>query len=659
MVDEKKVAADGESVTKATTVAAAAAAAAPPTAEDSGGGGASVAANGEKDERTTAADASTTDSKVVDARSGDDHFTVKLKPQYVLTERHPTLTPMDEVVVRPDDKDKDKNGGGGERRRGQNRKRPRDARTPDAEKPCLSVVRGTPCPMGPAKCKYSHDMEALLASRVPDLTVPGWEDLKCPHYHTFGRCDFGIACRLGAPHLNLMTGENLCRSVEFSYERTNNALLFGTQSLNALTKDTQIKLRKNKYPFKTKRKAYCGKKKKADEDAAVEDESKGDHPSGDLSAVSPALAPRTRKLIDFRNKVYIAPLTTVGNLPFRRIMKRFGADITCGEMAVASNLLEGRPSEWALLRRHPCEDVFGVQIAAGFADQYTRCAELLQREVQCDFVDMNLGCPLDVICKKGAGAALMLREKRLREAVEGITGALDVPVTIKIRTGWDEKQPIAHNLVPRIQSWGIDGIGAIMLHGRSRLQRYSRMANWDYIHQVAQSQTTADGAKTIPVIGNGDVFDYTDHEEHLREHPHIHPTAMVGRGALVKPWLPTEIKEKRRWDISATERLDVLKDFVRFGLEHWGSDRKGVDTIRRFLLEWLSFLYRYVPVGLLEVVPQRPNQRPPLHTCGRSDLETLMMSKHCGDWIRLSEMLLGKVPDDFRFEPKHKASGYK
>lgn len=133
---------------------------------------------------------------------------------------------------------------------------------------------------------------------------------------------------------------------------------------------------------------------------------------------------------------------------------------------------------------------------------------------------------------------------------------------------------------------------------------------------------------------------------------------MLARGALIKPWLPTEIKEKRHWDISASERLDILKDFARYGLEHWGSDQQGVNATRRFLLEWLSFLYRYVPVAMLEVVPQQMNLRPPQGLCGRSDLETLMLSSQCKDWIKLSEMLLGPVPDGFQFEPKHKASGF-
>lgn len=369
---------------------------------------------------------------------------------------------------------------------------------------------------------------------------------------------------------------------------------------------------------------------------------------------------KTKKIIDFSNKVYVAPLTTVGNLPFRRIMKRFGADITCGEMALAGHLLEGKPSEWALIKRHPDEDVFGVQVASGYPDQFTRVAEVINKHCEVDFLDMNLGCPLDIVCSKGAGASLMLRHNRLKGILEGLTSTLSCPVTIKMRTGWDTDKPFASQLVKRIQGWGMDGVGGVMVHGRSRLQRYSNLADWDYISSVATSQD--DSLPKLQVVGNGDILSYTDYEERMEmaEGSGISTCAMLGRGALIKPWLPTEIKEKRHWDISATERLDIMKDFVKFGLAHWGSDDQGVNHTRRFLLEWQSFLCRYVPVGILEGgVPQKINMRPPPIMVGRSDLETKMLSPHSHDWIKLSEMLLGPVPEGFRFEPKHKARSHR
>jgi tRNA-dihydrouridine synthase 3 len=103
--------------------------------------------------------------------------------------------------------------------------------------------------------------------------------------------------------------------------------------------------------------------------------------------------------------------------------------------------------------------------------------------------------------------------------------------------------------------------------------------------------------------------------------------------------------------------LIIFPSRSNYGLEHWGSDQQGVNNTRRFLLEWLSFLHRYVPAGLLEKPPQRMNQRPP-HYFGRCDLETLLASANSTDWIRISEMLLGPVPDDFTFVAKHKSNAY-
>lgn len=249
----------------------------------------------------------------------------------------------------------------------------------------------------------------------------------------------------------------------------------------------------------------------------------------------------------------------------------------------------------------------------------------------------------------------MQRPNKVKQIVRGLTATLSCPITLKMRTGWNERHPMAHNLMRTAEELGQGRIAAFMLHGRSRLQRYSKLADWSYIGEVAKGFEGAP-APSIPIIGNGDIFSHTEWEEH-KAMGGISTCCMLARGALIKPWLPTEIKERRAWDISASERLDILRDFVSFGLEHWGSDQQGVNTTRRFLLEWLSFLYRYIPVGVLEVTPQHLNDRPPPF-CGRSDLETKMASKDCKDWIHLSEMLLGPVPPDFSFLPKHKANSY-
>lgn len=160
---------------------------------------------------------------------------------------------------------------------------------------------------------------------------------------------------------------------------------------------------------------------------------------------------------------------------------------------------------------------------------------------------------------------------------------------------------------------------------------------------------------TMPLYGNGDIMSFNDYAE-CKKASGV-DGVMIGRGALIKPWIFDEIKNQKDIDISANERFDMLKRFVDYGLEHWGSDSQGVNTTRRFLCEWQSFLYRYIPVGLLERPPQRMNERAPPFN-GRNDLETLMASPLASDWVKLSELLLGPAPNDFKFVPKHKANSF-
>ncbi|KAH9500906.1 tRNA-dihydrouridine(47) synthase [NAD(P)(+)]-like protein [Bulinus truncatus] len=207
--------------------------------------------------------------------------------------------------------------------------------------------------------------------------------------------------------------------------------------------------------------------------------------------------------VDFRNKLYLAPLTTVGNLPFRRICKSYGADITCGEMALSMPLLKAKLSEWSLVKRHPSEDIFGVQLCGSYPDTMTRCAQLLSETSQVDFIDINCGCPIDLICKKGAGSALMSKPGKLEQICRSVKGVIgDMPLTVKLRTGEHDGKNVAHNLIPRLRS---AGVSMVTIHGRSKAQRYTRLADWDYIGQCAEV-----GAP-MPIYGNGDVLSYEDY----------------------------------------------------------------------------------------------------------------------------------------------------
>ena len=153
--------------------------------------------------------------------------------------------------------------------------------------------------------------------------------------------------------------------------------------------------------------------------------------------------------IDFHGKIYIAPLTTVGNLPFRRICVEMGADITCCEMAMCNNLLRSQTSEWALLRRHPSEKCFGIQLAGARPEELGDVCELVSRDLRADFIDLNAGCPIDVLEKMGAGAALLARPNMLKRCLQAMLDRSALSVTVKLRTG--DKEQNTHKLIPQLQ----------------------------------------------------------------------------------------------------------------------------------------------------------------------------------------------------------------
>ncbi|XP_016349560.1 tRNA-dihydrouridine(47) synthase [NAD(P)(+)]-like [Sinocyclocheilus anshuiensis] len=539
----------------------------------------------------------------------------------------------------------DSDGDKKKKKRGQNKSRPHvKPQSYEDRRLCPSIVqeRDTKCFYG-EKCRFLHDVSEYMSTKAADLSD------QCYLFNSFGWCQYGVTCRFAkahtSPELKNLRNQDLCR-------RSTDTVR------NLLDKELQRRLRKKQERFPGAE-AYLKTVSRGEKPASNQEENLSgaghtqDGADAPVKTVGPItdtdiikLRPCEKKQVDFRDKLYLAPLTTCGNLPFRRVCKRFGADITCGEMAMCTNLLQGQTSEWALLKRHASEDLFGVQLEGCFPDTMTRCAELLNQNIDVDFVDINSGCPIDLVYKKGGGCGLMTRTSKFEQIVKGMNSVLDVPLTVKIRTGVQQNCSIAHKLITEMKKWGVS---LITLHGRSREQRYTKSADWEYIDTCSKLATP------VPLFGNGDILSY---EDAMKARETGVSGIMVARGALIKPWLFTEIKENRHWDISSGERLDILRDFTNYGLEHWGSDTQGVEKTRSFLLEWLSFLCRYIPVGLLERVPQKINERPPFYM-GRDYMESLMASQHVDDWIQISEMLLGPVPKNFSFLPKHKANAYK
>lgn len=329
---------------------------------------------------------------------------------------------------------------------------------------------------------------------------------------------------------------------------------------------------KKHYKTKQQQKEDCEKENecKASDQTSTDDVDKPIGVCSDYDLIKER--PEERRTVDFRNKLILSPLTTVGNLPFRRICKEFGADITCGEMACAVPIINGLSQEWSLVRRHKSEDVFGVQICGNSSELITYAAQILREKCEIDFIDLNIGCPIELIYSQGGGSALIRRTNVLETIVRSCSEVLDgTPFTVKTRTGIYADKSVAHELVPKFESWGA---AAVTIHGRSREQRYTKRSDWNYIEQCAQQ------AKRIPIIGNGDILSFDDYNEVRQTAPSV-SSVMLGRGALIKPWIFKEIKEQKPYDISSSERYDILRKYVNYGLEHWGTDTQGVETTRR------------------------------------------------------------------------------
>jgi tRNA-dihydrouridine synthase 3 len=284
----------------------------------------------------------------------------------------------------------------------------------------------------------------------------------------------------------------------------------------------------------------------------------------------------------FRGQVILGPMTKGSNLPFRRLCRELGARFSVGEMALSKRVVKGASGELALLRRHADEPVFGAQLCGRRPEVMARAA-LVAQERGSDFVDVNLGCPIESVVRHGEGAALLTRAKKVGEIVAAMRKVLSIGLTVKLRTGWSEEKPTALQVARIAEAEGAD---AVVLHARSRTQRYRRPADWDHVAQLVDELS-------IPVIGNGDILRPAEVEERRRGSGCA--SVMVARAALIKPWLFREIAEGRDWHPTSEERMQILRRYVELALEHFGEDERGRKTVRWFLDWHLDFFSRWVP----------------------------------------------------------------
>jgi len=309
-----------------------------------------------------------------------------------------------------------------------------------------------------------------------------------------------------------------------------------------------------------------------------------------------------------RGAVVMSPMTKGSNLPYRRLCVELGAGVLVSEMVVARRLKQRRRSEFALIRRAPDEPCFGVQLAGNKPEEMAWAAALVEAR-GADFIDVNLGCPIDHFTRMGLGAALARQPGRVRRIVDAMRTAVSVPVTVKIRLGWKDD---LRNYLDLSQAAVDGGAAAITVHGRTREARYRRPAEWDAIAEVAAGMP-------VPVVGNGDLL--FPHEIHDRLRRSGCTAVMVARGALIKPWIFREATQGY-WNITAEERIAIYRRYVDLAIEHWGDDEYGRERVRMFLRWHAGFWCRYAPQRADGSWPSM--QQREANVVARSPLEALL-----------------------------------
>lgn len=288
--------------------------------------------------------------------------------------------------------------------------------------------------------------------------------------------------------------------------------------------------------------------------------------------------------VEIKNNVVLAPMAGFSNTTFRKICKKMGVGLVVAEMVSDKAIVYENEKTLDLLKMTDEERPISQQIFGSDPESMRLSAQKIVEIMHPDIIDINIGCPVPkVAIKNHAGSALMKNPELVREIVSGVVAAVDVPVTVKIRSGWDSSS-INAPLISQICEEA--GASAITVHGRTRAQNYSGKVDLDVIKDVVKSVS-------IPVIGNGDIKTVSDAKKML-EYTGC-AAVMIGRGALGNPWLIKDIVDYFdrgiiNDEVSIKERIDMMK----YHLNELCQDKNEKVAILEMRSN-LMYYFRYLP----------------------------------------------------------------